>query len=432
MNRSRWNLLKITAGCKFLFIFPAYTFILFSLAGCFSDSQVRQPETPPESTPVATVSPVVSRTPSLPSATENQELLQQSWEVYKQRFIQDDGRVIDREASDRSISEAQAYAMLRAVLIDDPTTFAKTLDWAEKNLRRQEANGQPGDRLWAWKWGRDKTGKWGVIDRNFASDADIDAITALIFAARRWNRPEYLELARGKLQDLWEYSTVTTANGRRYLLPGPQEAFVKPPLVKLNPSYLAPYAFRLFAQVDGDHDWMSLVDSSYYVLENAAQISAVKLPSDWVALDTETGLFQSVPQSSPLHSQYGFDAYRVWWRVALDAAWFESPEALQFLRQHLGDLQERWRSEGKIPAQINLQGQPTVDYESTSQYAMLYAALRLIDSETAEQIRQRKLLTSYKEGVWDNDMAYYVQNLAWLGLLPPTTVTAQLLDPDER
>ncbi|MEW5858441.1 MAG: glycosyl hydrolase family 8 [Cyanobacteriota bacterium] len=410
------------------FLIFYFAFLTLNLTGCFSSS-IGQPETPLSTTPTSPAS-VAASPVSLPESTDNKDLLQQSWVAYRQQFIQNDGRVIDREGGDRSTSEGQAYAMLRAFFINDRDTFAKTLNWAENNLQRQ-TNGKRSDNLWAWKWGRDATGKWGILDRNFASDADVDVITSLILASRAWNRPEYLTLARTKLRDLWMLSTITVPSGTRYLLPGPKEAFQpQPSIIKLNPSYLAPYAFRLFAQVDPAHDWLSLVDSSYQVLENSAQLSAVKLPSDWVILDTETGQFQPLPSSDPLKTQYGFDAYRVWWRVALDAAWFKSPQALQFLRQHMTPLQEQWRTQQKIPAQIDLQGQPIVDYEATSQYAMVYAALRLIDPATAEQILQRKLLPSYKNGIWDNDSAYYAQNLAWLGLMSPTTVTAQLLKPN--
>jgi endoglucanase len=406
---------------NFLSILVPSAFILVLAASCVPGGSVKQPETPtPEATPAS------DSNLSLPASVEGEQLLKDSWIAYRRRFIQADGRVIDWEANQRSTSEGQAYAMLRAVLIGDRVTFAKTLDWAEKNLSRQK-NGNRTDRLWAWKWGRTPSGNWGIIDPNFASDADIDAVTALIFAARRWNRPDYLTLAKAKLQDLWTLSTVQVPSGSRYLLPGPKEAFQAGSTIKLNPSYLAPYAFRLFAQVDPNHDWLSLVKSSYQVLENTAQLSAVKLPSDWVALDTQSGQFQALPPSSPIKTLYGFDAYRVWWRVALDASWFKSNEAVQFLRQHLGPLQEQWRKQQKIPAQINLQGEPMVDYEATSQYAMLYAALRQIDAATAEQIRQTKLLPTYRDGIWDHDSAYYVQNLAWFGLLPPNAMTAELL-----
>ncbi|WAL62056.1 glycosyl hydrolase family 8 [Thermocoleostomius sinensis] len=386
----------------------------------------------------------VSSFPSLGSASETtdanaavlstEDLLQQSWQAYQQRFIQADGRVIDRESNDRSTSEAQAYALLRAVFMDDRQTFDRVLQWSENNLQRRNANGSRRDQLWSWKWGRNDQGEWTTIDGNFASDADVDAITALIFAARRWGDPAYLELAQTKLPDLWRLSTVSieleTGEPIRYFLPGPLEAFQpQPDRLYLNPSYLAPYAFRLFAQVDPDRDWLSLVDSSYDVLTRSAEVSDIGLPSNWVALNTETGEFQPVPRTSPLQSIYSFDAYRVWWRIALDATWFEEPRAEQYLQQHLQPLKSKWRSTRTIPAQISLQGKPLVNYESTAQYAMLYAAFRIVDPAIAEQIRQQKLVSSYENGFWDNDSAYYSQNLSWFGLFPSESIRSEWLLP---
>ncbi len=429
-------LLKLTdfaKGSQGLVRLVAAVGILFSLAGCITISTSEQPQTPitpsPRSSPRVSVAPVAS-SPSLPESTANRELLEQSWTIYRQQFIQEDGRVIDYQDSDRSTSEGQAYAMLRAVMINDPTTFDLTLNWAENNLHRLSDKGQPTDQLWAWKWGQAKPGKWGPIDRNFASDADIDAITSLILASRRWNRPDYLDLARTKLRDLWKFSTIAVPGGKRYLLPGPVEAFVLPDrTVYLNPSYFAPYAFRLFAQVDPDHNWLSLVDSSYDALEKSSKVSAVGLPSDWIGLDSKTGKFQPLPPSHPLQSVYSFDAYRVWWRVAWDAAWFQSPEAQRYLSTATKHLQTQLRSSKPLLARIDLQGKPTVKYEATSQYAMLYPALRLIDPDTAEQLLEKKLLPQYKQGIWDDQSAYYTQNLAWIGLFPPSALDPQLLKP---
>jgi endoglucanase len=353
------------------------------------------------------------------------QLLAESWAAYRQRFIQSDGRIIDREDTDRSISEGQAYALLRAALSDDPGTFERVLQWSENNLKR------PTDSLWAWKWGKAANGNWNTIDANFASDADIDAITALILAARRWQRPQYLALARTKLKDLWDQATVVIpADNRRYLLPGSIAAFQQNGKLKLNPSYVAPYAFRLFAQVDSDRNWLSLVESSYALLQDSAAISAVKLPSDWVAFHPQTGEYTAL-QASNLSSQYGFDATRVWWRIALDAEWFNEPRAKAYLNQHLAHLKQLWRQEQKIPAQLDLQGRSLVNYEATSQYGMLYAAFRVVDPTIAKEILERKLLPQYRNGFWDSDSAYYTQNLAWFGLLP-TAAIAPYLSPSTQ
>jgi endoglucanase len=363
------------------------------------------------------------------------EVLSKSWNAYRDRFIQGDGRVIDRESADRTTSEAQAYALLRSVLMDDPATFGRVLNWGENNLQRRGLDGNRSDQLWAWQWGRNaEKNQWLPLDANFASDGDVDAITALILAGRRWQRSEYLDLARHKLKDLWNLSVLPSGtDSDPYFLPGPKAAFqVQPNQVLLNPSYFAPYAFRLFAQIDppdGDRDWLRLVDSSYDVLSDSAQLSSLRLPSNWVALDTTTHKILPHDQPGSLNSRYGYDAYRVWWRLALDARWFDEPRAKRYLQRHLEPLLEMWRSQQSIPAEIDLQGQALVPYESIAQYAMLYAAFALINPDVANQIRLQKILPAFRDGFWENDSAYYIQNLGWLGLYPPNEVPARWLQP---
>lgn len=401
-------------------------------------------ETEPTAQPEASSDPLVSDPapvkqqldPSLPTEP-SPELLAESWNAYRQRFIQEDGRVIDWEAESRSTSESQAYAMLRAVLADDPETFARTLQWAEDNLARLSSS-QPGaplkDQLWSWTWGK-RGDRWGVMDVNFAIDADIDAVTALILGSRRWNKPEYLALAQLKLNDIWEHSTLEMG-GQRYLLPGPKEAFVQPSpspgdaseslqnrRLQLNPSYFAPYAFRLFQSVDPGRDWLSLVESSYQVLEGSSELSAQGLPGDWIEV-TADGTFQAITPPSQLSSRYSFDAYRVWWRIALDVIWYDSPEARQYLTDHLGSFSDAWERDQRIWAKYSLAGEPLVNYEATSQYGMLYPAFKLIDPAIAAEMFQFKLLPRYQNGLWDDESAYYSQNLAWLGLFPFETISA--------
>jgi endoglucanase len=366
--------------------------------------------------------PIVTQT-AIPE--QQTRILQESWEAYRKRFIQGDGRVIDWEAEEKSTSEGQSYAMWRAVFADDRESFDRTLKWAESNLQRRDAQGNVTDALWAWKWGKNPSDQWVLLDANFASDADIDACFALILAHQRWNRPDYLALAKTKLKDLWERSTVTHQD-KTYLLPGPKIAFQQGDRLTLNPSYLAPYAFRLFAQVDPDRDWMALVESSYDILEQSASLSSEGLPSDWVNFDLKTGQYRALESANSLKTQYGFDATRVWWRVALDHAIFNEPRALKYLQKNLTPLQQRWRKDRKIPAQIDLQGNPMVNYDATSQYGMLYRALQPVDPNLAAEIYQQKLMPPYRSGFWDNDKAYYTQNLVWFGLLPPQTIAQAL------
>ncbi len=421
LRETAWAPMRSFPAILLLIVTPAIT-------GCEQRDLTPPPpvviETPSEpAPPVVTVAPLdpapvkQQLDPSLPTEP-SPALLTESWHAYRQRFIQEDGRVIDWETESRSTSESQAYAMLRAVFADDPETFSRTLQWAEDNLARPSSS-QPGaplqDHLWSWNWGK-RSDRWGVLDPNFATDADLDAATALILAARRWNKPEYLSLAKLKIKDIWELSTAKLSD-QRYLLPGPKVAFVQGDRLQLNPSYFTPYAFRLFASVDPERNWLSLVESSYQVLENSSSLSAKGLPSNWIET-TPKGTFQAITPPSKLNSHYSFDAYRVWWRVSLDATWFNAPEARQYLTKHLESFRQAWQQDQRIWAQYSLDGSPLATYEATSQYGMLYPAFKLIDPAIAAEMFQFKLLSRYKDGLWDDESAYYSQNLAWLGLFP--------------
>lgn len=360
--------------------------------------------------------------------SDNGLVLEQSWAAFRDRYIQADGRVIDREVSDRSTSAGQALAMFQAVLVNDHKTFARVLTWGENNLSRKDAKGQRIEQLWARSWGQTVNKEWRILEPSFTSGADVDAATALILAARRWNCPRYLEIARTKLDDLWNLAT-GVVNGKRYLLSTSDPVFwAEPNTLLLNPSYFAPYAFRLFAQVDSKHDWSSLIESGYQMLNESAKLSEVRLPSDWILLNSSTGKILSLAGYGSQQSLYSSDAASVWWRVALDAVWFQAPQAKRYLNERTTYLKQLWQTNQKISAKIDLQGKPIVDYEATSQYAMLYAALQLTDSRVADQIYQLKLKPRYKGGFWDNDSAYSTQNAVSLALLAPVSPTP-LLSP---
>jgi endoglucanase len=340
--------------------------------------------------------------------------LQATWDRYRQRFIEE-GRIIDRDRPDQhSTSEGQAYALLRSVMINDPKTFDQVLAWSETHLKR------PSDRLWSWQWANGQ-----VKDANFASDGDIDAIVALILAGRRWGCPAYLDLARSKLASLWEVGTMAVEvpslkKTERILLPGSRDAFVKTegPITGIiwNPSYSSPYAYRLFAQIDPSRDWKSLIDPSYRHLNRALALGSAKLPADWLVWDPQTDRMSPLPATSDLKSHYSFDAIRTWWRISLDAQWFNEPRAKQLLQTSLAFFGPKLQKNEKIAATYSLDGTALVDYEATAHYAMLVSALQVTQPSLAKQIQTRKLTP--KNGFWDNDRAYYSNNLAWLSQMP--------------
>jgi endo-1,4-beta-D-glucanase Y len=331
--------------------------------------------------------------------------LAESWKSYCATFIQKDGRVIDRKGGGISTSEGQAYAMLRATWMRDRIVFDKTYTWARNNLN----SGIRKDHLWAWKWGQDSKGRWQVLDKAFASDADEDAALALILAYKTWNEDSYLTQAREILTDLWDLATVKVGE-RRFLLAG--DTLCQGDICRLNPSYYAPYAYRIFKRFDQSKDWMEMVDSSYFLLEATSRLSKTHLPPDWVQLDRKTG---NLGLASEKDSNFSYDAFRVYWRIALDSELFQEPRARKYLTQSLYWIANEWKHANRVPAVISKTGKALAEYESPEMLAGLLPALQEFRPDIAAAMHQR-LQSGYRQGVWFDKDSYYIQNWVWFGI----------------
>src|SRR5665648_376255 len=139
-----------------------------------------------------------------PTKARLERVLTASWQSYCRHFIKSDGQVIIPEEGGGTISEAQAYALLRAVWANDAPVFNRVYAWTYKNLSRVHTHG---DNLLAWRWGRLPDGSWGVLDANSATDGDLDYALALILAQRLgWRAPPglpgYREEARRVQADI--------------------------------------------------------------------------------------------------------------------------------------------------------------------------------------------------------------------------------------
>lgn len=338
------------------------------------------------------------------ASPEASPMLRQSWKAYVAHFIQADGRVIDHSAEGISTSEGQSYAMLRAVWMDDRATFDKTYRWAIDNLN----SGVRNDALWAWKWGKNSAGLWRVLDPAFATDADQDAALALILAARRWKEPAYQTAALLMLRDLWQ-AAARVAGGRLYFLAG--DTLCQGRICRLNPSYCAPYAYRVFAAYDNSRPWLQLVDSSYEFLEECSKLTSTGLPPDWVNLNVSTG---RLTLGTEQQSRFSYDALRTHWRVAMDYELNGEPRARRYIEHSLRWAANEWKRNGRLPAVISSRGEAKADYEAPEMLAALMAALRHTDPDVATSMRQR-LNGMYKDGFWSEPDRYYIQNWAWFG-----------------
>jgi endoglucanase len=341
------------------------------------------------------------------SELSSKEQLIESWETYKGYFIQADGRVIDFYNNNVSTSEGQSYALLRSVWVNDRETFDTVLNWTNNNLKTR------GDNLIGWKWGKNDQGEWKILDNASATDAEQDIALALIMATERWGETRYIDQAKGILKDLWE-KEVITIKGMNYLVSG--DWAKDDTNVKLNPSYLAPYAYRKFAEVDPDHDWLSLVDSSYKILEDSSSYSVFYLPPDWCYINTETGKIALNPDQYSKENDYSYDAIRVHWRVAFDYILYNEPRAKTYLDKSTDFLINYWSINGSLPSSITANGVIRKGEESFAIYGAVLPAIAIIKPQVANQIYHKKIAADYIKGFWANPKDYYAQNLIWFGV----------------
>jgi endoglucanase len=342
-------------------------------------------------------------------------LLASAWDEYKQRFINSDGRVIDYSADSITTSEGQSYALLRAVWMDDQQTFDLVWKWTSVNLDR------PDDALFGWRWGERDDGSYGYMPdggENSASDADQDIALALILASRRWNNSKYETEAKKILESLWEVNTAT-ANGKRYMIAG-NWAQNKDELV-LNPSYFGPYAWRIFDQVDTEHDWLSLVDPAYELLtlsgtEPLDTGKGVGLPPDWVTIRRDTGELRATSQGN-LKTTYSFDAMRTPWRIALDYKWNKDERAIQYLEKSFSHLYTEYTQKGTLSTSYSHNGDISIQGENPSMYATAIGYFIVLHPDLAKRIYEEKIIGVYSndENSFRTDLPYYEQNWLWFG-----------------
>lgn len=337
-----------------------------------------------------------------PAQGELSAEVRDAWADYRRTFVSAEGRVIDFRAESMTTSEGQAYALVRALWMDDRPTFDLVLGWTITNLQ----GGEPG-RLPAWKWGRDVDDTWGVRDAQPASDADQFYAWALIGAGRRWREPRYSDQAKLLVAEVWAQE-VGMVGERRVLLPGPWARDQDP--TRVNPSYILPFVWREFAKVDKQHPWKRLIDDGYKVL--AACRSPNGLAKDWCYLD-KSGAVVASPEAA--HDDFGFEAFRVAWTLAAEVKWHHERRARALLTPY-AELLARQPKAAPVPGVIHPDGSPAVDWEYPGMIGALLPAWSITRPGAARRAWEEKLAPLRADHGWGDADDYYGQNWIWFGL----------------
>ena len=232
------------------------------------------------------------------------------WSRFRQKFISDDGRVVDRSIPQQvTTSEGQSYALMFALIANDRASFERILRWTEDNL----ASGDLTGRLPAWQWGQRADGIWGVIDGNAASDADLWIAYALNEAGQLWQVPRFTALAELLAARILREETAELPGLGLALLPGPHGFHPDETTWRLNPSYFPIQVMRRFAAIYPKSDWSKLAQNSTEIITQSAPQGFVP---EWVDYRVGKGF---LADNDPAVAGVGFNAIRVYlWAGMLD------------------------------------------------------------------------------------------------------------------
>jgi endoglucanase len=218
------------------------------------------------------------------------------------RYVERDGRVVRRDQGGDTVSEGQAYGMLIAVATGSKGQFEDIWNWSKANLLQS-------DGLMAWQW---KDGK--VVDRQPATDADLDAARALALAATRFNDPGLADDARNLARAIADRDVFYPADGAPVLMAGP---WATQGQLFVNPSYHSPRTEQLLSTLTTDTRWASMETRQRALIDSLIGTGKnVLLPPDWALLDPSGSIQPSgAPQKSG-DPQYSYDAFRMPVRLA--------------------------------------------------------------------------------------------------------------------
>jgi cellulose synthase (UDP-forming) len=318
------------------------------------------------------------------------------WSYYKFHYL-DAGRVVSLDENRITTSEGQGYAMLRAVWSGDEDTFESAWNWTKTYLQVRD------DSLFAWKW------KGKVLDLHSATDADTDIALALVLASRRFSEPRYEHEAVEIIEDIWNREILVVGDAH---YPTAGDWTLKERFPVIHVAYLAPYAYQEFAKLDAAHPWSRVSDTSYAVLHWLYFERGVNLPPEVVYVDRATGKLRLENPSTGKVANFSYDAFPIYWRVALDARW-HWPFEKRLRERMLEPLRALWQANGRIYDRYTTDGRPLSKLEALPLYATVHSLATVDDPDLAKQLREKKL-----DGLWDKallgqETPYYLQNWLW-------------------
>lgn len=338
------------------------------------------------------------------------------WQAYASRYISGDGRVVDPQGGDRTTSEGQSYALFFALVNNDRGRFDQLLRWTTNNM----AQGDLGEHLPAWSWGKAKDGHWGVLDQNSASDSDLWIAYDLVEAGRLWSDHDYTSLGRRLADLIGRKETASLPGLGEVLLPGPV-GFHLQHLWVLNPSYSPLFLLERLAEVSPAGPWAGLAKDWPTIQGQSARNG---FAMDWVCYGPDQGFSPCLANGAkaatgkspgPMGS---YDAIRVYLWTGMLA---DSVPAKAQMMHALAGMNEYMQQHSAPPEKINASGVPMNQDGPVGFSAALLPYLASFSNEgsVAQQLVRIQSQLDEKSNLYGSGYggspAYYDQNLVLFG-----------------
>ncbi len=219
-----------------------------------------------------------------------------------------------------TVSEGIGYGMLITLFQGDWDAFNRLWIYSQAYRNSAYASGRG---LMPWLTA---SFSWDIPDESSATDADLDIATSLILAYYMSGNTAYLNDALTLIAALWN-NEVNLSNHLLYSGDTPTWKAAANP--SYNLSYFSPVALRLFAVVDKNHDWKSVLDAQYAYMKKVQDAGTGVFP-DWS--DGE-GNAINPPNNSAKTTYWTFnkESVRIPWRIAWDYYWFADERAASVL-----------------------------------------------------------------------------------------------------
>jgi endo-1,4-beta-D-glucanase Y/4-amino-4-deoxy-L-arabinose transferase-like glycosyltransferase len=339
---------------------------------------------------------------------DSQTQLLHTWNRYKNSFMKSYGQIVDPDTNSTT-SEGQSYAMLQAAWMNDKDAFNGIWLWTKHHFQNRLD-----DKLFSWKWKGDT-----LSDSTNASDADQDIALALLFGYRMFGNEEYLSAAKEVIDNIWRQD-VREIDGTLYLLPMNYNSAMQPSGFLFNPSYVSPAWYRIFQDVDPEHDWNRLATDSYKTLNRiTTSSSSMHLPLNWYVVNSKTGkLSIAIDPFGEYADEFSYDAFRSLWRVSMDWEWFQQDSAKQYLESVNQTIVPMYQRNNKLPTTISSTGKEQSWESSIAVSAGYLSALSFAkDQSVSKQFFQDTFDKAYDpdKATWASGN-YYDSSWAWLGV----------------